>query len=98
MKKPTKYKKNIKQSLRNKILNLRRKSAIKICLKKLRDKISNKTSSESLVPVSLVEVLSTSKKIESLLDKSIKHNIFSKNYVARKKAQIHSKIYHKHCF
>ena len=61
-------------------------------LKSLKAKIAILKKKTTLEKTEQIEILNLEQKLESVLDKSVKRNVFHKNKVARNKSRIHKFI------
>lgn len=88
MTKKEKTKKIINQNLRNKTLNRRYTSLIKYLFKTIKTSFLKVKKGNAFTTLDISKLLLLSQKLESILDKSVNHNVLHKNTVARKKSRL----------
>jgi small subunit ribosomal protein S20 len=89
MTKKQKNKKLVSQNIRNKMLNRRYSSLTKFFLKVLKSKFYLYKKENFINSEEKTKILEITRKIESLLDKSVKRGVIHKNTSARKKSRLY---------
>ena len=88
MTKKQKNRKMIHQNLRNKVLNRKYSSLMKFFFKKLKVKLGLLHKKLDMNLNDRLEIFCLQKKLDSIIDKSVKRNVIHKNKSSRKKSQI----------